>query len=49
MTTRGYKEKEFITIAHYIDDAINHKDDLKYLSSLKEQVIELNRHFPLPY
>ncbi len=49
MTTRGYKEKEFITIAHYIDDAIKHREDLKYLSSLKEKVIELNKHFPLPY
>lgn len=49
MTTRGYKEKEFITIAHYIDEAIKHREDLKYLSSLKEKVIELNKHFPLPY
>lgn len=49
MTTRGYKEKEFITIAHYIDDAINHQDDLAYLDSLKEKVIDLNKKFPLPY
>ncbi len=49
MTTRGYKEAEFIKIAHFIDDAFKHRDDLAYLDSLKKEVINLNSKFPLPY
>jgi len=49
MTTRGYSKQDFISIAHYIDEAIKHKDDLQYLNSLKEKVIELNRKHPLNY
>ncbi len=49
MTTRGFKEKEFVQIAHLIDEAIRSKDDLKALSSIDEEVVRLNHSFPLPY
>ncbi len=49
MTTRGFTEKEFVAIAHFIDEAIKAKDDLKRLDEIKEEVTRLNRQFPLPY
>lgn len=48
MTTRGYKEEQFIEIANYIDEIITHKDDRKYLDAIKEKVSELNKNYPLP-
>ena len=48
MTTRGYKEEQFIEIANYIDEIIMHKDDRKYLDAIKEKVSELNKNYPLP-
>ena len=48
MTTRGFKEGEFITIAHLIDEAIDHRDQPEYLAGIKEKVVVLNRSFPLP-
>lgn len=48
MTTRGYKEEQFIEIANYIDEIITHKDDRKYLDVIKEKVSELNKNYPLP-
>ena len=48
MTTRGYKEEQFIEIANYIDEIITHKDDRKYLDTIKEKVSELNKNYPLP-
>lgn len=49
MTTRGFKEEEFVAIAHYIDEAIRNKDDLKALDAIKAKVVALNKRFPLPY
>lgn len=49
MTTRGFKEKEFVQIAHYIDEAIRNQDDARALDAIREKVISLNRAFPLPY
>ena len=48
MTTRGYKEEQFIEIANYIDEIITHKDDRKYLDAIKEKVSKLNKNYPLP-
>ena len=49
MTTRGFQEKEFVQIAHYIDEAIRNQDDARALDAIREKVISLNRAFPLPY
>ncbi len=48
MTTRGCTEKEAILIANLIHDAIEHKDDAKFLSSIKEKVTTLCSEFPIP-
>ena len=48
MTTRGFKEKEFIKVAELIDRAIINKDNEDELERIKNEVIELTSHFPLP-
>ncbi len=48
MTTRGFKEKEFIRVAEFIDQAILNKDNESELERIKNEVIELTSHFPLP-
>ena len=48
MTTRGFKEKEFIRVAELIDQAILNKDNVSELERIKNEVIELTSHFPLP-
>ncbi|MBR4693971.1 MAG: serine hydroxymethyltransferase [Bacilli bacterium] len=49
MTTRGFKEKEFVKVAKIIDDALRHIEDEKYLKTLEKQVKELTKQFPLWY
>ena len=49
MTTRGFKEKEFIEVARIIDKALKNKDNTNVLSDLKEEVIKLTSKFPLKY
>lgn len=43
MTTKGYKEEDFIKVAHIIDKAIANKDNEEVLTLLKKEVIELNK------
>lgn len=47
MTTRGLKEKEFITVAELIDLAIKNKDNDEELLKIKERVIQLVTKFPV--
>ncbi len=47
ITTRGMKEKEIDRIADFIDLAIKYKDDLKMLSRIKNEVLDLTGKFPL--
>ena len=47
MTTRGYKEEEFIEIARFIFDALTHRDNKKELNRIKKEVVALNKKFPL--
>ncbi len=49
MTTRGFKEEEFIKVAHIIDKALRNKNDEKKLEELKGEVLELTSKFPLQY
>ncbi len=42
MTTKGYKEADFVKVADLIDQAISHKDDLNELEKIKKEVKELN-------
>ena len=49
MTTRGFKEEEFIKVAHLIDEALRNKNDEEKLEELKGEVLELTSKFPLQY
>jgi glycine hydroxymethyltransferase len=48
VTTRGMKEAEMIKIANWIDKALSHKDDEKVLASIRAEIAEINKGFPLP-
>lgn len=47
MTSRGFKEQEFIQTAIWIDEALRHPDDEELLLSIKEKVRELTSSFPM--
>lgn len=49
MTTRGFKETEFIKVAQIIDKALKNKNDEKILEELSKEVIELTSKYPLKY
>ncbi|MFT4532286.1 MAG: glycine hydroxymethyltransferase [Candidatus Saccharimonadales bacterium] len=48
LTTRGMKEKEMKQIAAWINDAIDHHTDEKYLKKLHEKITLFTKDFPLP-
>ena len=43
MTTRGYKEEDFVRVVHFIDKAIKNRDNIEVLKKIKEEVILLNK------
>ena len=47
MTTRGFKEEEFIKVVHYIDKAIKNRNNESLLNEIKEEVLILTSRFPL--
>ena len=47
MTTRGFTEKEFVTIAKYIYEILTNKDDEKKLKEVAKKVVLLGRKFPI--
>lgn len=47
MTTRGFKEEEFIKVGKIITKALMNKDDEELLKSLKNEVIDLLKMFQL--
>ncbi|MCX6779225.1 MAG: serine hydroxymethyltransferase [Candidatus Magasanikbacteria bacterium] len=47
LTTRGMKEKEMQMIANWIDRAITNYKDEDSLSSIRKEVLELTKNFPL--
>ena len=47
ITTRGFKEKDMLRLANYIDECLSKRDDEKYLSSLKEEINKWASDFPL--
>ena len=49
MTTRGFKEDEFVKVAHIIDEALKNKDDEEVLAKLTKEVLELTSKYPLHY
>ncbi len=47
VTTRGMKEKEIVEIAGFIKEAFEHRDNERKLSSIKDDVKELCKQFPI--
>ncbi len=48
VTSRGMKEPEMESIAALIDEALTHRTDDRRLAAIQQQVVDLNRGFPLP-
>ncbi len=46
MTTRGFKEDEFVKVAKFINDALKNKDNSAKLDEIKEEVLKLTALFP---
>ncbi len=47
ITTRGMKEPEMRQIAHWIAEALHHRNDAAELTKIRKQVLELAEEFPL--
>ena len=48
LTTRGMKEDEMKQVAQWINDAVDHHSDEKYLSDLHTEITKFTKDFPLP-
>lgn len=48
MTTRGFKEAEFEQVGKWISEVLKNKDDADLKAKVKEEVIALTEHYPLP-
>jgi glycine hydroxymethyltransferase len=48
LTSRGLKEKEMVQVAEWIDQSVKNHDDDKKLNSLRKEVREFAKQFPLP-
>jgi glycine/serine hydroxymethyltransferase len=48
MTTRGIKEADTKKIVEFIDQAIKARDDEAKLASIKQEVKEFTKNFPVP-
>jgi glycine hydroxymethyltransferase len=48
ITTRGMKEQHMVQVADWIEQAIAHSSDQKYLATLKSDVSTFAAGFPLP-
>ena len=49
MTTRGLKEKDFVEIAHIIDEALRNINDKNKFKELSKRVKEITNKYPLWY
>ena len=47
VTTRGMKEPEMRQIAHWIAEALHHRNDAAMLAKIRKQVLDLAEEFPL--
>ncbi len=47
MTTRGFKEKEFIKVAELIKAVVDHHDDQQAMIRIKQEVLDLTRFYPV--
>ena len=49
MTSRGFREEEFVKVDNIIDKALKNKDNEEILEELKNEVILLTSKYPLNY
>lgn len=49
MTTRGFKEEDFVKVADIIDKALKNKNNEEILTELTKEVLELTSKHPLKY
>jgi len=49
VTTRGLKEQDLVTVAAFIDRAVEGKDDTKALATIRGEVAEFCKKFPMPH
>jgi glycine hydroxymethyltransferase len=49
LTTRGLKEKDLVTVAGFIDRAVDAKTDPGELARIRSEVAEFCKHFPMPH
>jgi len=49
MTSRGFREEEFIKVANIIDKSLKNKDNDEIQEELAEEVLKLTKKFPLKY
>jgi glycine hydroxymethyltransferase len=49
LTTRGLKEADMVTVAGFIDKAVDSKDDSAALAKIRAEVSEFARRFPMPH
>lgn len=49
LTTRGLKEADMITVAAFIDRAVDAKDDSAALGKIRAEVAEFASRFPMPH
>ena len=47
MTTRGFKENDFIKVANIITECLKNKNDKKILRKLKREVLDLTSKYPI--
>ncbi len=47
VTTRGFKEKESILVAQWINEIITHADNDRHLANIRDEVHRLTESFPL--
>jgi glycine hydroxymethyltransferase len=48
MTTRGVKEVDTVKIVDFIDRTLKNHDNEEILASIKQEVIEFCKDFPVP-
>lgn len=48
VTTRGMKEREMLTVADFIHEALENREDPASLEKIRLKVLDLNTEFPLP-
>jgi glycine hydroxymethyltransferase len=48
ITTRGLKESDMVTIAEWMKQAIDSREDDQKLAAIHDEVIAFSRKFPLP-